>query len=379
MKKLYPLLLILLGLSVYAGNTPGNGVTLRSPKNFPDKSKYFQNSRATNIILDYDSADALSWSMGGIDYARFIWDMNSRFSGRPDSATIGHIVVAYDSLFDPYTETAYSNGGVFDITVDSIIAFIGHENNSGANDTLIVKIVDLASNGYPTNTVLWSDTIITDMGASPNNDWSSVVALTLPVGQNFYEKRFGVRLEYFGALEDTMGFIAGFGDQGPCGMGTVSAYPSNFPDNSLALWPRYANFGLLPTSTGNDLYYDCNSSGTADAGDGANYIQNIAFTTFAVLNSNTGFKETYAYTVGELTPNPANELVTLRYNLLDNAKQVGYTITDISGKTVLFENGLNNAPGRQDVNIDISTLSAGIYQLSVNVDGKVQTRKLVKN
>ena len=379
MKKICTLILILAGISLFAGNIPGNGVTLRSPKNVPDKSKYAQNSRATNIILDYDSADAFVWGNGGIEYGRFIWDMNSRFSGRPDSATIGYAVVAYDSIYDPYTMSAYSNGGIFDMTIDSILIFMGHENNSGTNDTIIVKIIDLLPNGYPTNTVLWRDTFITNTGLSMNNDWFSSTVLNVSVGQNFYESRFGVRLEYYGALEDTMGFLAGFGDRGPCGMGTVSAFPSNFPANSLALWTRFANNGLLPTSGGADLFYDCNGNGSPDPDDGSNYVQNILFTSFVVLNANTGFKETYQYTVGSLTPNPANDLVTLRYNLLEQAKQVGYTITDISGKVVQFENGLNNTPGRQDVNINISGLASGIYQLAVNVDGKVQTRKLVKN
>jgi hypothetical protein len=57
---------------------------------------------------------------------------------------------------------------------------------------------------------------------------------------------------------------------------------------------------------------------------------------------------------------------------------VAYTITDLSGKIVGFQSGLNNAPGRQQIDINIADLAAGIYQLTVNVDGMTQTRKLVK-
>jgi hypothetical protein len=380
MKKLYPLFLLFLGLSAMAGDIPGNNVKLRSPKNFPDKSKYEVNARATNIVLDYDSADSYAWTQLGTSYRRFIWDMNNRYTGRPDSATIGYFVVAYDSIYDAWQNTATNSNAIFDMSLDSILIFGGHENNSGTNDTLICKIVQLnASTGYPTPNVLWSDTIITNTGQSMSNDWFNTAVFKFDVNQNFPGlKRFGVRVEYYGALEDTMGFIAGFGDQGPCGTGSVSAFPSNFPKNSFSLWTEYANFGTLPTAAGADVYYDCNGSGGNDAGDGANYIQNIAVTTFAILNANTGIKETYQYTVGDLSPNPANEMVTLRYNLLQNANNVAYTITDLSGKIVGFQSGLNNAPGRQQIDINIADLAAGIYQLTVNVDGMTQTRKLVK-
>lgn len=379
MKKLYSIFLLFIGLSAVAGDIPGNNVKLRSPKNFPDKSKIDMSTRGTSIVLDYDSADSYAWAQFGTSYKRFIWDMNNRYAGRPDSATLGYVVVAYDSIYDAWNNTATNNNAIFDITVDSILIFGGHENNSGTNDTLICKIVSLNATSYPTGTVLWSDTVITNTGQSANNDWFSTAVFKFDVNQNFPGlKRFGVRLEYYGALEDTMGVIAGFGDQGPCGQGTVSAFESNFPDNSYSLWTEYANFGTLPNAAGANIYYDCNGSGGFDAGDGANYIQNLTFTTFAVLNANTGIKEAYQYTVGDLSPNPANEMVTLRYNLIQGAESVGYTITDLSGKMVRMQNGLSSAPGKQQIDINIADLAAGIYQLSVNVDGKIQTRKLVK-
>jgi hypothetical protein len=75
-------------------------------------------------------------------------------------------------------------------------------------------------------------------------------------------------------------------------------------------------------------------------------------------------------------PNPATDNLTANYSLEESSK-VTYIIYDLTGKKIQTET-TNRFPGAQQQSIDVSSLQAGTYFLSVSVNGNVITKRFVK-
>jgi hypothetical protein len=75
-------------------------------------------------------------------------------------------------------------------------------------------------------------------------------------------------------------------------------------------------------------------------------------------------------------PNPTTENITVNYSLEESAK-VQYVIYDLTGKKVQNESA-TRFPGAQQQSIDLNSLQAGTYLLSLNVNGNVITKRFVK-
>ncbi len=76
-------------------------------------------------------------------------------------------------------------------------------------------------------------------------------------------------------------------------------------------------------------------------------------------------------------PNPARSNITCQY-FLPKSSTVKISIVDIQGKLVKEENSGETMKGLVTTQINISTLPAGIYFLTLNADGVLRTKKLVK-
>ena len=74
-------------------------------------------------------------------------------------------------------------------------------------------------------------------------------------------------------------------------------------------------------------------------------------------------------------PNPADKTCFAVINS-DAAGTAAMAITDITGKTVM-SNSLNLIQGKQTVTLDVSRLSPGMYFMTLNNSGKIETQKLV--
>lgn len=217
-----------------------------------------------------------------IDYATSNGDdvllanyMNMRFA---QSDTFGdrYVVVGFDSLHDQPSNTGYKYSDFDSVRIDSVFFAIGHENNDGVSDSLTVKLVQLSAAGYPTNTVLWSQTFTSGPTSfTGQSDWLQLAAifvapqLTIPSAT-----KFGFRVEYSGAKTDTFAYIFSFVDKGAC-----ANYGVSYSANLSAFWPNsyrfnVFNYTLLPTSMGQDIYWDCDGNGS---GETDNPVQNINF------------------------------------------------------------------------------------------------------
>ena len=95
-----------------------------------------------------------------------------------------------------------------------------------------------------------------------------------------------------------------------------------------------------------------------------------------LLDDPSASVETIENEVGmSIYPNPTANNATVSFNL-SNSADVVVNVTDLSGK-VAQSYDLGNVNGTQNVNINVDTLSNGVYMVNVNVNGTISTQKLV--
>jgi hypothetical protein len=85
--------------------------------------------------------------------------------------------------------------------------------------------------------------------------------------------------------------------------------------------------------------------------------------------------ETTYFSSSKLYPNPTNKITTLAINLIDNSA-VNINVYNIVGQT-LKTISTNGIAGENNINIDLSNLTAGIYMVNVKVGSSVSTKKLI--
>lgn len=217
------------------------------------------------IHLDYPEADAAYAQANGFNFFLLMWEVNRRHKSGPPQDTSGNftckwVAVRYDSLYDYVEEAGYPYAGAI-LTVDTIGFYINHKNNTGNTDSIIVRILQRASNtgGFTssnngltlTNTVLWDTLITTNASLTPNLPDNRVDFWSLPCGKTLSPgTRFIVYLEFVGDTANKF-YIADFcrSDCGPPMAGSVGASASIFPDNS---W-RYFNLFFPPNTNYNGV------------------------------------------------------------------------------------------------------------------------------
>lgn len=77
-------------------------------------------------------------------------------------------------------------------------------------------------------------------------------------------------------------------------------------------------------------------------------------------------------------PNPASELLNIKYTLMENA-ETGVTVTDIAGKVLINERSRREPAGEYKKEIDVSQLVPGNYILSFKINEKIIQNKFVIN
>lgn len=240
-----------------------------------------------NIYMDYDYAEQLTWfgATGG-GYSNFIWPMNMRYNGLDSAWKYGTIV--YDSLYDYPSATGYNSNTVSSVIVDSILVRFGHENASATMDTIIAKLLSVDNNGYPTSTVLWEDTIFSNVGLSLANNWLFTTSRKFYPGIAVANNKFAVKMEYYGSKLDTFGIIAGYGYlTGLCAgnpnyfftqrtaFSKINALPNPFIANSFSFWTQ-PNLNLqYPGINGQNVQFNCAT---------LNYMQNFTIGAYVTLD-----------------------------------------------------------------------------------------------
>lgn len=304
MKKLALLVpLVLITLLMSAQTVVPSGVLLKKqalPYTPPSVSQGQGSSRvAQEIRLDYFSNEFNEANTAGSNPLYLPWAVNNAFDvfctptvDTTDFASLKWAGVRFDSIFD------LNSGTVYDIATTSIIVdtvyvtIAEHQNNSGLNDTIVLRIMEVNAASVSTvdrgltyqagsnddvisNNVLWSDTLIFNVGLT-----STFGTLSFPVNGGTAggltipspEDGFIVMLDYFGPKIDTF-FIADMNNFA-CGGGSLPV-TSFVPSTSLS----YVNYNFVSAGICTDL------SGVDDlvAGSGAPcnvfYRQNMGIAT----------------------------------------------------------------------------------------------------
>lgn len=348
-------------------------VKLHRPINTIKKNVTNNKANATWQI-DYDAFE-MDLNDPTPGYERFIWSVNTQVS---DSASLNNMVVMFDSIYDHSTFTTYTPVTDYtSITIDSLWIAGGHNNYSGTQNDIIISVIPVAS-GYPNvaGTPYWTNTVSTSTALSAGNNWlsSTVIAqqpnYTMPVVTD----KFAVMVEYQGAINDTFGILAGYTSGGACAQIptiTSKAVPTLFPFNTVAQWTQYSTSGTLPTAGGGDVYYDCDGSGTFNAGDGSNFVQNGAIWVQVTINDAVGIDEVGNEVAYKVYPNPSNNgIFTVELNS-NESENVNMVVRDVLGKTIINRNVAIS--GKTKETVSLSDYSKGVYFLTVGN----KTRKLI--
>lgn len=259
--------------------------------------------------VSYHDMDAQQSDADGFSFGYFGWDLNNAFdvSCSPldtlDDSKISWAAVVFDSIYDYQNLTAYNKNTFNSMTVDTVYFLYNHVNTSGLNDTLIVSVYAVANTpsgiqigtnqkGDFQNTLLWSDTTITDASLTPTGGNDLYFAgiptggVSIPAGEGFI-----VRLDYYGPKEDL--FNLADGNRLECD-NAGAASTSIIPGNSF----RYYNGGNYVPAPCSDL------SGvgplvfpTLPANCNQFYFQNIAISAVVTVDAPLSARATASLTV----------------------------------------------------------------------------------
>lgn len=388
MKKIYLLAGVLLFAAASFAQSVFNGSSIdknrRVPLSVPVKLGMPPERDGASFQIDYDYYEfnlfGAAASTPGSGYRAFIWDTNFNYTTADSSQK--YTIVAFDSIYDVYADMGYPFSTFSSIRVDSIWANVGHMNQTGNNDTLQFKIINLLGSNHPGTTV-YNTTEIIATNITTGASWLNSEAVgtgpayTLPAGV----KKFGIKMEYHGNPLDTLGIVTGFNDfGGPCGSGSYLPVSSVFFPNSYQFMTQYASYGIIPTAppAGADFYYDCNSSGGLDAGDGKSTYQNAGIWVKVTLDP-TGIDEEYAakgIRMAQNEPNPFNKNSIVRYELAKSS-DVNFSVYDVTGKKVMEQITAKASPGEYSINMDATNFNKGVYFYTLTANGNQVTKRMV--
>jgi hypothetical protein len=341
---------------------------------FMNAKKGTKSSRdAFSLYVDYGTANG--------DDNGYIWPFNSLFNDADTSFNFIGVsmdqIAGYTDPADPANSIViYSNVGLPDaypstlsLTVDSIFAYVTHENNSAQYDYITMKIVSTGSNGAPSTNVLWQQTDSSDVSLSSNGNWLGTGA----------------------------GFVLAYAPAYTTNPGSKVAFVIEYVDPS-----KVDSFGVLGTSV------DDGTGGTLQQSSYKNsYMRYPPFIPQITLNSNVGYgnpvgadgwleaqnwgiwaRVSYDWNVGvndvnnnlslvSLSPNPAQNFVRANIDLA-KPSLVNATLTDVTGRMVnnVFNGTMNS--GKNFITINTSDLAAGVYFVNISADnGNVVSTRVV--
>lgn len=328
----------------------------------------------------------VNYSQLNQDDRHVIYMLNSRFpyTGKNDlkSATVG-----FNRIIDEMGQE-YNFWPTSQMMVDTMYLWIGHENNSNKNDTLVLDVLHTDSiTGYPTEEFLNYRTIITDRSiTNPTvNDWRFGAAVIKIHAGNLVgtNRKFAVRVRYYGSFLDTFGVVMGFHNEGACTnpnlqSPAVSTRMSNYYPNTFRDLTDVA--AVYPTPTGKDLFRDCNNNNSIDTLDREWHLQQnmnlwvlLRYDSLSIVPN--GIQPTLDHSFVKLYPNPGSGIIHLQYSGKNSPEQ--WIVRDIQGRVVYQE---ELAPvDLFHYTADLSYLPAGIYVTELKTTaGKEYARMIVR-
>jgi hypothetical protein len=378
MKKIYALIPALAfsgALLAQIPTTPtGEKISMTEVKNLKHaKMSKIESSRSANTLTWY-----VDYSASNFDDGSYVWLFNSSYVSTDSSLNYAGVAMAELTGFTDYadisgTQNTYSPYPQIPITIDSIWAYVTHENNSGNWNYFRMKIATLNGSGALTtsSSTLWSQTDSANTTQSPGGNWVGTGAgYLLEYAPNYTTnngQRVGLVLEYIDpSKQDSFSIQAGYVDDG-----TGKALQSAFPYSYM----RYPPF--IPSITKNSNVGYGNPVGSNGWFEAQNWgiWAKITFPDPAIWAS-VGNVENSVGTLYQNLPNPFNGTTDIRYNLAKESN-IALEVHDITGKLVKRVEEGNKAAGKHTLTLDASNLKKGIYFYTLKTDGGSLTRKMV--
>jgi len=390
MKKLYSFVACL-GISTAIMAQSLNGYEqfnhLR-PANKIEKNKNVDRFTGSKFI-DYEGYESYVIDQNGGELFTYIEWINKNTTTNYDIITA---IQTFDSLIVTSDYQVWDSENYFatPMRIDSVYMTIHHQNNSSAEDSIFISIIELSpyttnplTSCRPTNTVLWADTFIVTYSLTnpPTSNGYPIDLFARPVGYNLpANKRFGVSVTFSGPSSDSLAIVTGFPHYpgSPCanpnltGIGQMdpgALYPSAF-----ASVYYNGNSYILPQTNGNTFYFDCDNSGNANLpAEAAIKVWSIwvRVSEVASVSENNITK----FRVSQNMPNPAANSTTIKYELKENAN-VTLRVFDIASKEVMHINEGAKSSGVYKIELNTASLQNGIYFYTFEADGEKITRKM---
>jgi len=339
----------------------------------PVKSKSADKGTGTYLI-DYVEYDA-QYPGNSIQYIGFITDGTYIYTHNNRDTLFGSFAAAYSRYDSMVVTTDYTlfqefpSSSVISLNVDSIFAYVIHENNSGQNDTLIISMLGLDANRRPNNAnVLWDTVIVTNTSLSSNAIILGFAPNILRTGPNW---GYAIKVQYNDpSLLDTFALVAPILQN--CGV--AQFYPAAFYQVNLT---GSANSQIIPLTNGQVFWYnDCNFNTQADMPD-ENIFKHWATWCKVTLAENLGLDEQIEKGVQVVSyPNPAKDIFQIKYEL-QLGGEVMLTVTDISGKVQMTRNLGTHSTGSYSTQIDATGYTSGVYFYTLEVNQVKITRRFV--
>ena len=346
----------------------------------------------TQAYLNYMQSDSVYFPLSY--YTDYMFYMNSRYDINDTGSNLSNELllqsfgVMFDTILDAVLDSGYAQAIVRNVNIDSLHIILGQCNHSGLGDTIVVEIDSIDSvSGYITPIVLHADTVLTGItGMSAGNNWLNPFIITVKPNYMLNTTRFGVTVKYFGSKFDTLGFLPGFGDTN-CISGGSGPIPKEtrignrfhtLTENSLTTGYQYFfnNPQTIPTAAGSTggLIVQCSNPSSKYW-----YFQDNPIGAYISFNNVTGVNElskTEGFTVSQNYPNPFSHSAEITYTL-KNTSDVGFNVTDLTGRILMKINYKHVDPGQHVINLNAANFSPGIYLYTFNINGSKVSRKMV--
>ncbi len=167
-------------------------------------------------------------------------------------------------------------------------------------------------------------------------------------------------------------FFASFEEKG------ISTFPNYYDCNAGSSTCDWNSSSIVSSQVRYNLSPTWNGSFIPSYANPASYpyehhlISYHIFDYIGICSSGISELEINNFTLGQNIPNPFNSGSSISYELINEAKSVMLTITDIMGRIISSE---QTAHTKGIHTINIKQFDAGVYYYSLNVDGKVITKK----
>lgn len=332
------------------------------PQSIPVDFQYNNVERSGNsMAINYDQSDEIVY---GLNYKHSLFPIHRGYASLPGENLV-YAMYTLDSLLKSDNTYAIPFYAINGLVLDTMDIELGHVKHSLTNDTIFFTLVSLTTNNFPGGAALFKDTVVLTSGMSLGNILTNTNTLRWKPNYFMNNTPVGLQIEFVGSTLDTLALVGGYGIAPAPNECTDSLWDqagnSVYYANSYAYW---SNFHLiLPTSSGGDVFYDCNNNSVKDSTDSRSYVQNWSITSYVSAPQIGIEEESTDYLT--IYPNPASNIIIVHsVDYVSSAR-----VYNLSGSIIkTFVN---------PIQLDVADLNSGIYIFAFEYENRTVHKKVV--